>query len=167
MAKGLNERSATRNRTHLRMPMRGGFELSADLYYRESYDPSPAIIKYHPYRNEDLLRDPTSDRANRYAAHGYSTTLPCLAHARPSSTQPDRRSRSTASGAATRTTIKATTLIIGGRRDIVVPGPSNMYMNSNPDVAEYVMFDPYLRLALTDRLPDLARRNASTPSGSL
>ena len=55
--------------------MRDGVELSADLFYPESDDPAPVIIKYYPYRKDDLLRALTVDRANYYAAHGYITAL--------------------------------------------------------------------------------------------
>ena len=33
------------------------------------------IIKYYPYRKDDLRRALTVDRANYYAAHGYITAL--------------------------------------------------------------------------------------------
>ena len=55
--------------------MRDGVELSADLFYQEADDPAPVIIKYYPYRKDDLLRALTVDRANYYAAHGYITAL--------------------------------------------------------------------------------------------
>ncbi len=55
--------------------MRDGVELSADLFYPDSDDPAPVIIKYYPYRKDDLLRALTVERANYFAAHGYITAL--------------------------------------------------------------------------------------------
>ena len=55
--------------------MRDGVELSADLFYPDSDDPAPVIIKYYPYRKDDSLRTLTVYRANYYAAHGYITAL--------------------------------------------------------------------------------------------
>ena len=76
MTTWLEERPATaRTRPNVRIPMRDGVELSADLFYPESDDPAPVIIKYYPYRKDDMLRALTVDRANYYAAHGYITAL--------------------------------------------------------------------------------------------
>lgn len=67
--------SPARTRPNVRIPMRDGVELSADLFYPDSDDPAPVIIKYYPYRKDDLLRALTVDRADYYAAHGYITAL--------------------------------------------------------------------------------------------
>ena len=70
-----NRPDPARTRPNVRIPMRDGVELSADLFYPGSDDPAPVIIKYYPYRKDDLLRALTVDRANYYAAHGYITAL--------------------------------------------------------------------------------------------
>ena len=76
MADWLEERPApARTRPNVRIPMRDGVELSVDLFYPEFDDPAPVIIKYYPYRKDDLLRGLTVDRADYYAAHGYITAL--------------------------------------------------------------------------------------------
>ena len=76
MTAWLEERPGpARTRPNVRIPMRDGVELSADLFYPESDEPAPVIIKYYPYRKDDLLRGLTVDRANYYAAHGYVTAL--------------------------------------------------------------------------------------------
>ena len=64
-----------RTRPNVRIPMRDGVELSCDLFLPESDEPSPVIIKYYPYRKDDLLRALTVPRADYFAAHGYVTAL--------------------------------------------------------------------------------------------
>jgi len=72
----LEERpAAPRTRPNVRIPMRDGVELSADLFYPESDEPAPVILKYYPYRKDDLLRGATVDNVAYYAAHGYITAL--------------------------------------------------------------------------------------------
>ncbi len=76
MTAWLEERPApARTRPNVRIPMRDGVELSCDLFLPETDDPAPVIIKYYPYRKDDMLRALTVPRADYFAAHGYITAL--------------------------------------------------------------------------------------------
>ena len=57
-------------RGHL-VPMRDGVELSADIYLPNSDDPAPAVLKYYPYRKDDILRPLVEPRVRYFASRGY------------------------------------------------------------------------------------------------
>ena len=59
----------------VRIPMRDGVELSAEIFFPDSAAPAPAIIKYYPYRKDDVLRGLAVPRADYFCSHGYVTAL--------------------------------------------------------------------------------------------
>ena len=76
MTTWLEERPApARTETNVRIPMRDGVELSCDLFFPESSRPAPVVVKYYPYRKDDMLRALAVPRADYFAAHGYVTAL--------------------------------------------------------------------------------------------
>ena len=76
MTTWLEKRPApARTRPNVRIPMRDGVELSCDLFLPESDEPAPVVVKYYPYRKDDMLRALAVPRADYFAAHGYVTAL--------------------------------------------------------------------------------------------
>ena len=55
--------------------MRDGTELACDLFLPGSDEPAPVILKYYPYRKDDLLRGLIVPRARYFCARGYATAV--------------------------------------------------------------------------------------------
>jgi hypothetical protein len=57
---------------NVRVPMRDGVRLAADLFRPDAAGPLPALVEYHPYRKDDMSV-PRNGPHHYFAEHGYAS----------------------------------------------------------------------------------------------